>query len=607
MTISKNLASDYLATGDGVTDNATPIGNFRTFFRAQNEPVVLTIPAGEFYSTLALPFDGAGTLIVNATGATLTGAWDKLCSGAGFSQKPARTARLYTVIAEASSAFCKTPAHASRFTVGHWVAIAAQEWQGAAGYPPNFQKVEFVQVTSVNASTGEVQFTPAVTETYYDHFIDTHTPGADYDTGGPVTMFVQRDPENGTGGIATAFDIDFTMNGGTFDTAGSNSAGQIYTQGKRVVFNDVTCIDCCLIPTNARFIQYNNLTVTGLQMEVDKNVQYLEINNSNLRAIHVQSPSVMRAIYSNVNCTHFWHGTGRRAEIYGGSAPGIKVGCDGYGGCESLIMDGFDDQGFGIDWVSSQRQDAADFDLVGNVLTYNGGGILPFGAERTALFIAGKMTSNFLHVGLTQRLGTVEDDGDGFPAHTISLAELAPAFLDDGEPTYVVQHPCVDATLRNLIGAGAVYSDGPAHIPLFSYARDTGNFETQSDLTIWGRIISIRVNVTRSYTGGQANCRLHLGGQNGNIPVIHANGAAGFDFDFTINCKIAGERIITAASITGGQSGDTATPPGNIWFMNVISPKVTDNISGDTSLQKPMVTVTIETNQFVRSFVCNFV
>lgn len=120
-----------------------------------------------------------------------------------------------------------------------------------------------------------------------------------------------------------------------------------------------------------------------------------------------------------------------------------------------------------------------------------------------------------------------------------------------------------------------------------------------------GRIVYIKINVERAYTGVLSNLTMTLGAQFGSW-LIHPDWSQSRPNNARINLKAAGERIITPDGVTGTQTGDTNLTaftggswiPINFgWAVFVGNNATAVNISGEDPSVRPLVTVEVLTDQ----------
>jgi hypothetical protein len=136
---------------------------------------------------------------------------------------------------------------------------------------------------------------------------------------------------------------------------------------------------------------------------------------------------------------------------------------------------------------------------------------------------------------------------------------------------------------------------GAYNKPLFSYTKRsyTGtlpNTDT-TQVKVFGAPVSIKVNVTRAYTGASTL----------NMSYAHrcvTSGALAFN-TVLVNLKILGERVLTPAGNTGAQSLDTLPSQASVEFLGsgfgIV--KLSRDISGESSADWPEFTLEVITDQ----------
>ena len=127
--------------------------------------------------------------------------------------------------------------------------------------------------------------------------------------------------------------------------------------------------------------------------------------------------------------------------------------------------------------------------------------------------------------------------------------------------------------------------------PLWSYTKRTYDGSAQGPaVPILGKIISIKVNVTKAYTGASTLTMGFSGFDN--LPVNVVGGSAYTTYTGRINLKITGERVIQTGSTIGAQSGDTnLNIASNLWVDSTYQASMSRNISGESSSDWPSFTV----------------
>lgn len=604
---TRNFDSDFGGIGNDSFINDTAFSDFRTWARAEVDPVVLTLTSGGIYRVQTgvgvLPFDGILDCTIQMSGATIRAIADAPRFGAfagfRFQQAGVFSARLYPVAEGDTIARCKTVGQAASFPVGRWMAIACDEKQGTAGYPPNHQQVQFVQILATpNPATGEIPFSPPAKENMSDSYPETSV--GVYDTGGPVTAFLMI--PSGATSTDASWGCTLRMVGGNGATIISSTVGQhqIYLNGKTTELYGLTFVDCAPIPTLNKLCHFEDLVVPDIQIEWDKAVEKGIVKGGSYKKFNFQSGSCQEVEVENVTITGNWFGTPRRLRIKGGcTIPELRIGPQGYGNTESVVVEGVNTIS-AVTETAFNKSATTNFSYApGGSITYSGGGVIPWGSPGSGLYLAGQLNggSNFAHIGFPTWISEVKDVG-GFPKFVSRFPTLSPPFLTG--PVYVVQHPCRSVTFgANTTGSPEAVdlSLAPPGLPLWSYANRTNNFAVEQVVTIRGYLKYLKINVTRADTGANGTAPLHMGGQFSNVPIILLNGSDS-TWGPIVNTKITGLRTITPTVVSGAQAGDTLPDLGKIWFISFILPRLNTDISGYTEGQKPIVTVEMLTDQF---------
>lgn len=135
--------------------------------------------------------------------------------------------------------------------------------------------------------------------------------------------------------------------------------------------------------------------------------------------------------------------------------------------------------------------------------------------------------------------------------------------------------------------------------PLWSYTKRTYDGtafgSTGPDLLILGNVTSIKINVTKAYTGVQSTLNVGVS-QFDNLTVVV--GGALSTYTPRVNLKIVGERIISTGSTTGNQTGDSNLNIGStMWLTRPMKISTNQNITGEDPSVYPEFTVEIITDQ----------
>lgn len=190
------------------------------------------------------------------------------------------------------------------------------------------------------------------------------------------------------------------------------------------------------------------------------------------------------------------------------------------------------------------------------------------------------------------------DQSGGFPAIP----------LDSGA-MHIKVHPAPRLTMRGCTGHPDTVdlSQAPAGAPIYSYSNRSYTSTTLSPVPaavrMWGRIVSIKINVTTPYTGAITPLTL----QAMDFPTLKADKSF-FRYSPVIDLRVGGLRtILPDGTVTGGGGGDSNLAlPEAVWFTGPEfgGPFISANVSGEAL----GVTIEIRTDQGIpgRSFVCSF-
>ena len=597
---TKNIVTDYGAVPDGVTDCSTAFTNFRTWARSQMVPVLLFIPSGNY---LILDdninnqlFNGILQLFVSAYGASFVRT-PNITGPVGFRQEAGYSARVNTVTFGSGSATLKTPSQSSRFFIGAWCCLGALEFQGSSGFPPNLCYAQFVQITAIDPIGGVISFTPSAKDTYSDQYPETN-PGQDYDTGGPATLFLMC----GRPGYVPldTWRSQITINGLTITNSAGPSGEQVYASCLSISYADCIFSGCAPIPTANRTFSATRCTVPDAQIENDKDCESVTFLNCTLRSMITQSSSIQSLILDGNSISVFCNGTARKTLIKGSSNLNtLVIGPVGYGNSESLTIQAPVNITTLSDPVVTNHHVFADFANSSGNLTYQGSGVLSWGPPNATLFLGGNAKVFGRYTAIISDVTTSSDE----PVLHTGFPDPLPTLPSQVGPTkYIVEHPCVSVTVApgvtgdlDFVALSRPLAQGK---PIRSYNYRQDNFGITTNMKIWGKLNTLRVNVIRAYTGAQPSALLHVGAPGDDASVIDSSGGY-THYGPIVNTKIVGQRLITPTTVSGSQSGDVlGGAPGTISFTDNIQPFLNADMSGDTNDQKPIIEVEILTDQF---------
>jgi peptidoglycan hydrolase-like protein with peptidoglycan-binding domain len=601
-TIVKNIKTDFGAVCDGTTDDANAFVAFNTWAKQWQASttgglIELDLPAG---STCVLgpngttPYAaarwtvGVKKLLMKGNGATFKG--ETFLGGFGIVGDSKHHAYTQSVSAGSNFVVLKTPSDTARFTVGNWVVLTGFDlqgfWNGAGyGYPPNAEYFDYVQVTAIDPTSGKITFAQPFKYDYKDTW-PLYDSGGRFGgpTGGPPTLYA-LDP---------SWDTEVEYNGVTFNFTG----GQTYANGRDVVYKDVILTGGSIIPTQNLNWSAINVDMSASSMEVDKLITNLTFQNVKIRSFDFQSSSVDNFKMDNSDVGKYMNGTPKKAVITNTHFASLGVGTLYYGhtdefSCISCVIDNFTNYGFTVSTVGMSMSNG--------VITFpNTMGSQPWAIPGTHLFFGGAYTTE----GSFKVIDVTQDATNTYVKTNLTGGwPLLP--LHGTDPLKIIADPAPKFTCTNCTGGPTLVdlSQAPAGAPLYSYSKRTytGNFGSQG-ATVRGKLVSMKINVTKPYTGKKTSLALQTMGQFGNF-VVNSDGTLSRP-DPHVNLKIAGERIITPATTTGQQVGDSfvanADPklPWKTWdvWINGYSLFLPD-LSADDPSTWPSITVEVTTDQ----------
>jgi hypothetical protein len=623
VTINTNAVTTVSTSSKLITwgvDDGAAFRAFNTWARANQGAsltVVLTVPAGavcyfgtsgSIAGTTLLNAWAAGIrrLIVEGSGATITSA-----GGAGFSlggqgiiqagiaAANGASARIQSVSAGATqvtmTAASLAAGYISRFPNGKWIMLGGLDiqnlWNAPYGYPPNLHFFEWRQITAVNAGTGTITLDRPLVNSYLDTW-PLYNSGDNFeaDSGGPATIYALNDTWSTTveyRGLTISQD------------------GQTYAGGRFVTYRDVTFTGAHGgIPTQNETWTAINVNAPSENMEFDKLIGQVTIDNMTIEQIKIQSSSVDNLTMTNSTVIGNLTGSPKNMSITDSTIANLSVGAYNYGVTPGQVTCTRCDVGtFGYPGGLNQNGTTSDYSMSGGVIQYpntsvtGGGPTSRVFVPDTRLFFtaSGWLTSGSVGIiGLTQDATNVyvqTDQAGGFPA--------GPSFV--GFLTGPIQHWTCDACTGdgNIVATNIQNGATPA-APLGTFSHRSfaplANFKNTSPLRALGKFVRLKVNVTQEYTG--TGSAILNPTSEFFMNTLKADGTT-FNFWPTINLKQPGERIITVGGITcngsaGACSGDTITaPPEAVWIGSGIDPSMPSTISGGGI--KPQFTITFET------------
>jgi hypothetical protein len=588
--IAKNIVTDFGARCDGIVNDNAAFTAFNTWGRAQTLPITLTIPTGGvcmFSSTR-----GSGSwfamgikkLLVMGYGATLSdnnGAGNGFfLGGRGVVQDNLHSSRVATVASGSATVTLVNAAESARFKVGNWALMAGLDLMGY-GFPNNPAFFEYVKIIAVNSGTGAITFAAPLKNTYKATW-PLYWAGSAFeaDQGGPATLYA-LDP---------SWDTEVEYRGLTI-----SQAGQTYANGRSITYRDVTFTGtACGIPTQNLVWQAINVNMSTCGMEADKLVGTVSFSGGTISSIAFQSSSIDLLQMTGTVVSHFINGTPKKALITGATIASLSPGATGYGrtdevDCTTCVIGAISP--IGVQDVTTT------YTMSNGIISSNDStnGPVRWAVPGTNMVFKGQY--NF--EGISFQVTDVTQDSGFTRVHTTLSGGFPSLPLRGGTALDLRAHPAPKFTCTNCTGSvdAVDLSGAPAGAPLWSYSKRTYTGNSAHTLApVWGSLVSVKMNVSTTYTGSQPSINFNLDGPF----VINSGGSAVFWYPM-INPTIAGERDLFPSSVAGAQSGDSLSAPGTGTFLlnDQITPKLSADIGGENPSVWPTITIEIKTDQGV--------
>lgn len=597
----RNIRTDFGAVGNGTSSDFVAFRAFRDWALTQTGWVGLVIPpssghyvtAGPYGRGVNMPFLGIKKLVVSGYGASMDG----LHSGALINKAEYRH-KIRSVKAGSTAVELIDRASVRFLSVGSMVLLAGLDLQGGWGYPPNSHFNEWHRIKSING--WRITFEKPIKYDYRDDW-PRYFEGHGHELGGIGPAAICRTiPE---------WDCEHRIYG-----LRSVSKGQTYYFARKAILVDVKHDAQGWIIGASEDHQIIGQDHTASNHEVDKLTTRALIADYGPpnKSIGIQSSSVDEMEVRGG--TRSIIGTARNMLIHGGSSPSIWLGPTAYGISERITI---------RDHVITNEirgMPGMATALDGN-FTYRGDGVFRMAVP------------NFLpHYWLVPgAVGIIRTVGPYFDHHVFKILSVrsesgqprGPILIEtdikgDVLPAVVgyanagiVRHNAPNLTVVNCTGCpdAEELSLAPPNSPYGIISRRTYTGAPHqprgtSGSHLCGRLVHLKINVVQAYTGVAPRLTFALG-QFG-YWVINADKSVTRS-SIRVNCRIAGERIITAKGVSGAQEGDDALADlaGGAWlpkalgaFFSAGSNNGTPiDISGEPASVRPIVTVEALTDQ----------
>lgn len=601
--IWRNIRTDFGAIGDGRNSDFVAFRAFRSWAQAQTGWVGLVIPpsSGHYVTSgnygggvVNAPFFGIKKLVVSGYGASMEG-----LHGSALTNNPSFRHKIRSVDAGSKTVELIQKSDSRFLAAGSMVLLAGLDMQGGWGYPPNCHFNEWHRIASV--SGGRVTFEKPIKYDYRDDW-PRYFEGHQYELGGIGPAAICR--------TIPAWDCEHRIYG-----LRSTSTGQTYYFVRKAILVDCRSDAQGFIIGASEDHQIIGQEHIASNMEVDKLTTKALIGeygpaNKN---ILVQSSSVdhlhIRGGTRSIN------GTARHTLITGGSSREIRLGPVAYGISDSIeIRDRM---------ITSAVVGAPGLGVPLSELTFKNGTFRFAGYKHPpqwfvpgAVGVIRTVSPYFDHhvfriLSVRSENGQpsgpilVETDikGDALPV-VHGYANVSIVRHNAPNLTVVGCTGCPDAEELSLAPANSPYGIVSRRTYVGSPYERTGT----SASYLCGRLIHLKINVVQPYTGIAPALTFSLG-QFG-YWVINADRSATRS-QIRVNCRIAGERVITAAGVTGAQQGDVALNDltGGVWMPRALGAyfgagnngAVAVDISGENAGARPIVIVEALTDQELQS------
>jgi hypothetical protein len=492
------------------------------------------------------------------------------------------------------------------FTPGQRVCVGEYDLQGSS-YPPNAAFFEYKEIVSVGASTLTID-TPL--ERAYSDLTPGYNIGAPQsDQGGPATVFVLED----------WYDAEIDLK--NLELAFNEGEGDGFPiSAKSITFTNCNFVAECW-PSASEYVLIQDCALTTV--EVDKLHKYVEFNNCTTTEQIVFFSSVPLECVVRNSTIHSFNGTNRNILVEDTTVQnGCKIGPTSYGWGERAVftdcvmgstLPSFSIRQYSLAGCAFQSGgivrgffmnvgSRTGVPEVGQTLTgatsgatatvtwvdpvyslpmlgtVTGGPFEIDEAVSTPTMTAGFYRSNIFGQewageGAKMMFSTV-NVRDAFSANILSLyTDGQYNYIDtdvtswpsygDGAFLQAYAHPCPDFTMTGCTGNDWVvaWSQAPANHMLCTWTKYwlKNDGTLSSPPTIYGRIVSITIDVTTAYTGSQTNLYISqsLFGVTGLRGPGYSYVTAPEDrLQILVDLKTTGTRVFSPDGNTGIQGSD---------------------------------------------------
>jgi hypothetical protein len=306
---------------------------------------------------------------------------------------------------------------------------------------------------------------------------------------------------------------------------------------------------------------------------------------------------------SNTIVTSWMNGTPKRAIISSSSIASFRPGTYAYGRteeivCTNCVLPAISPLGMVIKGPNDAGVNTAYTMQNGVIIIPNSQGPAAWAVPGTNLMWSGPYETEtaFQVVDVTQ-------DATNTYVKTALSGGFPQVPKYQGTALYIRVHPAPKFTCSSCTGSEDAMdlSQARAGAPIYSYSKRTYDGSLVGNAPpakVWGKLVSMKLNVATPYTGTANSATLNITGRF-IYPTIQTSGAT-YQYVPVIDLKSPGIRIVTPSSLAGQLSGDSnLSVPEAVWFSGDTVPYMNTNISGESPAMWPTITVEVTTDQGV--------
>jgi hypothetical protein len=503
--------------------------------------------------------------------------------------------------------------HAHWFYPGAWVILMGYCLQNF-GAPQNNAFHEYHEVLSIDQDTGVITFTAPLRYGYKSTWPETNYGSSlAPDQAGSATCAVMHRDWN-MANICEDMSVTFPAQFGN-------------TDGRSQIWRDMEFLNYNPGFTVNDYLLFENCTLGPGTLEWDKLIDYCEFVNCDVPCFNqIQSSSINQIRWEGCTFTNEVQGTPAAIEmvdcdfaeytIFGPTAYGAPLG-------PTILDNVYIPEGMGPDSISSNRLIGTSIitDVTAGVMTIPEDDLGNWGLMAIPGGWYVHQLSNNPQPPMI-RVTDVAQSGTDY-LYTTNLPDPCVTF---DASTRMTPHVCPYLTVTNTDDGYFKMQSFPAAEgrPMGSYWKITST-ETEHyflndsptyttaipEFQCFGYPQEIRINVTRAYGGAAGTMRLAPISQldtNFAAALMVAPDGTQSEYRPYVNLKVTGERVITAGSVVGAQSGDSLTAwTAGDWISKCgRACGISSNISSLDPALLPEFTIEVTLKHGIHSLDCNY-